>query len=82
VALPDFFVVGAPKGGTTAIHAAMARHPGLFLSNPKEPKFFLCAGTSRGAAGTPDPATVTAHGSGSGAVTGTKRCSTTHPSAR
>jgi hypothetical protein len=24
----------------------MARHPGLVLSNPKEPKFFLCAGTS------------------------------------
>jgi hypothetical protein len=44
--LPDFFVIGAPKAGTTAIHAAMARHPALFLSDPKEPKFFLCDGTA------------------------------------
>ena len=46
VTLPDFFVLGAPKAGTTAIHRAMARNPGLFLSDPKEPKFFLCDGTS------------------------------------
>jgi len=25
--LPDFFVLGAPKAGTTALHAALARHP-------------------------------------------------------
>jgi Sulfotransferase family len=41
VALPDFFVVGAPKAGTTALHAALARQPGLFLSPVKEPTFFL-----------------------------------------
>jgi hypothetical protein len=46
VALPDFLVIGAPKAGTTAIHAAMTKHPQLFLSVPKEPKFFLCAGIS------------------------------------
>jgi hypothetical protein len=42
VALPDFFVIGAPKAGTTALHVALARHPQLHLSSVKEPKFFLC----------------------------------------
>ena len=42
--LPDFFVIGAPKAGTTALHAALARHPQLFMSPVKEPKFFLCDG--------------------------------------
>jgi hypothetical protein len=41
MALPDFFVIGAPKAGTTAVHAALARHPQLYLSPVKEPKFFL-----------------------------------------
>jgi hypothetical protein len=44
VALPDFFVIGAPKAGTTAMHAALDPHPELFLSPVKEPKFFLCDG--------------------------------------
>jgi len=29
VALPDFLVIGAPKAGTTALHAALAGHPAL-----------------------------------------------------
>ena len=40
--MPDFIVIGAPKAGTTALHAALAGHPELFLSPVKEPKFFLC----------------------------------------
>ena len=44
VALPDFLVIGAPKAGTTALHAALAAHPGLFMSPIKEPKFFLTDG--------------------------------------
>ena len=44
MSLPDFFVIGAPKAGTTALHAALAPHPQLFLSPVKEPKFFLCDG--------------------------------------
>jgi hypothetical protein len=44
MALPDFFVAGAPKAGTTALHAALARHPSLYLSPVKEPKFFLSDG--------------------------------------
>jgi hypothetical protein len=44
MALPDFFVAGAPKAGTTALHAALARHPSLYMSAVKEPKFFLSDG--------------------------------------
>jgi hypothetical protein len=44
MALPDFFVIGVPKAGTTALHVALARHPQLFLSRVKEPKFFMCDG--------------------------------------
>jgi hypothetical protein len=44
MALPDFFLLGAPKAGTTALHAALAQHPQLFLSGVKEPKFYLCDG--------------------------------------
>jgi Sulfotransferase family len=41
MALPDFFVIGAPKAGTTALHAALTAHPQLFQSAVKEPKFYL-----------------------------------------
>lgn len=44
MALPDFFLIGAPKAGTTALHSALARHPALFMSPVKEPKFYLCDG--------------------------------------
>ena len=42
---PDFLIIGAPKSGSTALHAALVAHPDLFLSVPKEPKFFLTDGT-------------------------------------
>jgi hypothetical protein len=41
-AQPDFLIIGAPKAGTTALHAALAQHPDVFVSNPKEPKYWLC----------------------------------------
>lgn len=44
MALPDFFVIGVPKAGTTALHVALAQHPQLFMSRVKEPKFFMCDG--------------------------------------
>ena len=40
--LPDFLLMGAPKAGTSALHAALAAHPQLFLSRVKEPKYYLC----------------------------------------
>src|SRR5438034_1403974 len=39
VAKPTFFLVGAPKCGTTALYAYLQKHPGLFLP-PKEQHFF------------------------------------------
>ena len=41
MALPDFLVIGAPKAGSTAVHEALVQHPQLFLSSPKEPKYFM-----------------------------------------
>ena len=34
--------MGAPKAGTTALHAALTQHPEIFMSNPKEPKYWMC----------------------------------------
>src|SRR3954469_20783608 len=39
---PDALIIGAPKAGTSALHAAMARHPQVYASVVKEPKYFLC----------------------------------------
>lgn len=39
---PDFLIIGAPKAGTTALHAALAGHPQVYVSTPKEPKYWLC----------------------------------------
>ena len=56
MALPDFFIIGAPKAGTTALHAALAAHPGLFMSPIKEPKFFLTDGPPPARGGGPGDA--------------------------
>jgi hypothetical protein len=37
---PDFFIVGAPKGGTTAMYHYLRLHPELFLPARKELRFF------------------------------------------
>src|SRR3546814_13335773 len=37
---PNFFIVGAPKCGTTSLANWLSEHPSIFLSNPKEPHFF------------------------------------------
>ena len=39
---PDFLIIGAPKAGTTALHAALAKHPDVFTTTPKEPKYWMC----------------------------------------
>jgi len=44
MALPDFLVIGVPKAGSTALHAALAQHPQLYLSKVKEPKYWLTDG--------------------------------------
>ena len=37
---PDFFVVGAPRCGTTAISQYLSKNPKICFSKPKEPHFF------------------------------------------
>ncbi len=38
--LPDFFVVGHPKSGTTALYEMLRRHPQIHMPPGKEPWFF------------------------------------------
>lgn len=38
--IPNFFIIGAPKCGTTALYHWLSRHPNVFLCKPKEPNFF------------------------------------------
>src|SRR5215210_1990304 len=40
--LPDALIIGAPKAGTSALHAALAQHPEIYASPVKEPKYYLC----------------------------------------
>ena len=39
-AKPDFFIVGAPKCGTTALYEYLYLHPNIFLATIKEPHYF------------------------------------------
>jgi hypothetical protein len=39
---PDALLIGAPKAGTSALHVALARHPEMYASPVKEPKYYLC----------------------------------------
>ena len=59
--MPDFLVIGAPKAGTTALHAALSRHPGLYLPPIKEPKFFLTDGLPPTKGGPGDALTYREH---------------------
>jgi hypothetical protein len=44
---PDFFVVGAPRCGTTSLSHFLNRHPQICFSKPKEPHFFAELGGRR-----------------------------------
>jgi hypothetical protein len=37
---PDFFIVGHPKCGTTALYEMLRRHPQIYMPDLKEPAFF------------------------------------------
>jgi hypothetical protein len=37
---PNFFILGAPKCGTTALATYLAEHPNILFSRPKEPAYF------------------------------------------
>ncbi|MFI5134832.1 MAG: sulfotransferase, partial [Chitinophagales bacterium] len=38
---PNLFVVGAAKAGTTSLHYALGQHPDVFMSEKKEPGYFV-----------------------------------------
>ena len=38
--IPDFFIVGQPKSGTTALYEMLSRHPQIYMSKVKEPYYF------------------------------------------
>jgi hypothetical protein len=50
--LPTFFIIGAPKAGTTSLHNYLAEHPEVHMSAVKEPRFF--AGPENGLPFPPD----------------------------
>jgi hypothetical protein len=37
---PNFFIIGAPKCGTTALSEYLRTHPNVFITRPKEPRYF------------------------------------------
>jgi hypothetical protein len=37
---PNFFIIGAPKCGTTSLSKYLREHPNIFFSDPKEPGYF------------------------------------------
>jgi hypothetical protein len=38
--VPDFFIIGMPKSGTSAMYEALRSHPQIFMPELKEPVFF------------------------------------------
>jgi hypothetical protein len=38
--MPNLFIIGAAKAGTTAFYDYLTQHPQVFLSQIKEPMFF------------------------------------------
>lgn len=39
--MPNFFIIGAAKSGTSSLHAYLSRHPQILMSVPKETEYFL-----------------------------------------
>jgi hypothetical protein len=44
VTLPNFLVIGANKAGTTALYHFLKAHPQIYMSQNKEPSFFIFVG--------------------------------------
>ena len=51
---PQFFIVGAPRCGTTALSTYLAEHPQVCFSEPKEPHYFTFLRDAALAAGASD----------------------------
>jgi hypothetical protein len=48
MAMPNFFIIGAQKAGTTSLYHYLAQHPQVYMSPVKEPCFFNYELTSDG----------------------------------
>jgi hypothetical protein len=48
VTLPNFFILGAARCGTTSLHYYLAEHPDVSMSSIKEPNYFLFRQTPAG----------------------------------
>lgn len=55
---PNLLVIGAARSGTTALCASLARHPDVFITDPKEMHFLANAGTRPRFRGPGDDLTV------------------------
>jgi hypothetical protein len=54
--LPNFFIIGAAKSGTTSLHEYLAQHPQVYMSFPKELNFFSFVDSAPSFSGPPrDP---------------------------
>lgn len=47
VNLPDFFIIGAAKCGTTSLYYYLKQHPKIFMPTVKEPRFFYYKGIQK-----------------------------------
>jgi hypothetical protein len=47
--MPNFFVIGAMKSGTTALYYYLEQHPAIYMSPVKEPNFFCSQAQNNGA---------------------------------
>ncbi len=56
--LPNFLVIGAGKSGTTALHRYLKQHPDIFMSSPKELRFFPFEGRRPDFSGPGDKADI------------------------
>jgi hypothetical protein len=56
--LPDFFVIGAMKAGTSSLHHYLRQHPQIFMSPVKEPQYYAFAGRAPDFRGPGDEQTV------------------------
>jgi len=54
--LPNFFIIGAHKSGTTSLYEYMSQHPSIFMAKVKEPRFFALSEDKIKYSGPNDPA--------------------------
>ena len=57
-AVPNFLVAGAARSGTTGLVEGLRAHPGVFVTDPKEPHYFALHGLEPRFAGPGDAHTI------------------------